>query len=1138
MVETRSQSVTSVATNISTTEAPLSLTELNREVTQIQTTVARLEASFDERFQLMQEKLMANLQRVLEIGLGKKIAAGLGSENPASGVLGVPSGSPIAVNNVPLGPLNAPAISTPTVALNDDVLLISNANNPIQPVNFSYKLFCPKFDGTDFRGWNLKLEQYFEAEMVPDSAKLRIVMLHLEGKALEWHQFMTKAQGGSTQMQWRDYIGMMRDRFDPAGFADPFAELVELRQTDSVDQYYEDFIHLINQVQLPDDYALSMFKNHLRLEISQFVKLLQPASLISAFHLAKHVENMFFPVHKKGSVPVTRSPPPLPLSIPARTGGNMFKTGFNMGGQSGQVSSKQSSPNGLSPNVTTPGGSGGPRRTNRSLSPAEIEERRRKGLCFWCAAKYTPGHKCARSQIFQISVEGLEADADGEVFLDCEDNGEGMLVELPKEEEHVLSLNAMWGATNVDTMKLWIHCGDQQCIALVDSGSSHNFISWTLAKKLNLGLDRKHQLKVVVADGNWMRTLGECKAVEWMVQGSWFRSDFLVLPLKNCEVVLGVQWLSQLGSIKWNFADLKMEFQHEGQARELQGVQPDSLQLIGSKACTRMLKVNHSHRTAALWMIKAPLEMKLSVEVLPTDLQELLQQFTVVFDEPHGLPPIRGHAHKIDLVDEKAVIKVKPYRHSTPQKDEIERLVGEMLNSGIIRNSGSPFSSPVVLVKKKDGSWRMCVDYRRLNQATIKDSFPMPVIEELLDELGEATYFSKLDLRSGYHQIRMQESDIHKTAFRTHEGHYEFLVMPFGLTNAPATFQGLMNKVFKGQLRKYVLVFFDDILVYSNTWESHLIHLQEVLGILKTNQLFAKKSKCCFGAKEVDYLGYVISNGTIAMDEAKIKGILDWPAPTNVKELRGFLGLSGYYRRFVKGYGCIARALTNLLKKGNWQWGAEEQLAFDSLKMAVSSAPVLALPDYTQTFVVETDASDQGVGAVLVQKGRPIAFFSKGLGMRYMGLSVYEKEMMAALMAVKKWSTYLIGRHFIIKTDHQSLKFLAENQAITPFQQKWVVKMMGYDYEVQYRKGIHNTVADVLSRKPGMVSCATMGVTSVSTDVFGRVAATWQNDDKLQKIIKELENGSNRHNKYKWDGRSLTRKDKWIDRLKAKSENR
>ena len=280
----------------------------------------------------------------------------------------------------------------------------------------------------------------------------------------------------------------------------------------------------------------------------------------------------------------------------------------------------------------------------------------------------------------------------------------------------------------------------------------------------------------------------------------------------------------------------------------------------------------------------------------------------------------------------------------------------------------------------------------------------------------------------------MAEEDVHKTAFRTHHGHYEFLVMPFGLTNAPSTFQSLMNSIFQPFLRQFVLVFFDDILVYSATWDDHLQHLEAVFHVLIHHQLYVKYSKCAFGTTKIEYLGHVISRDGVAMDTDKVQCMLNWPYPKSVKEVRGFLGLTGYYRKFVRHYGTIAQPITALLKANAFVWTEEAKLAWDQLKQTMIEALVLALPNFNSTFVVDSDVSSTRIGAILSQKGRTLAYFSKVLSTKHQALLVYEKEMLAILAAVKKWTAYLLGRHFQIKTDHHSLKFLLDQKTNTPTQ--------------------------------------------------------------------------------------------------------
>lgn len=300
---------------------------------------------------------------------------------------------------------------------------------------------------------------------------------------------------------------------------------------------------------------------------------------------------------------------------------------------------------------------------------------------------------------------------------------------------------------------------------------------------------------------------------------------------------------------------------------------------------------------------------------VPSAIADLLREYNHLFDEPRGLPPRRAFDHTIPLLPGAKPVNVWPYRYNPAQKDEVECQVADMLALGIIVPSSSPFASPVLLVQKKDLTWCFCVDYRHLNMVTVKNRYPLLVIDELLDELAGAKFFTSLDLRSGYHQIRMKPEDAHKTAFKTHNSHYEFRVLSYGLTGGLATFQGGMNIVLAPLNRHDVLVFIDDILVYSATMEKHVQLLWQVFQLLDEHQLKIKLSKCSFACLSLTYLAHDISSEGVRTDGRNITAVQKWPTPTNVKEVRGFLGLAGYYRKFVKDFGIISRPLTDLTWK-------------------------------------------------------------------------------------------------------------------------------------------------------------------------------------------------------------------------------
>lgn len=487
-----------------------------------------------------------------------------------------------------------------------------------------------------------------------------------------------------------------------------------------------------------------------------------------------------------------------------------------------------------------------------------------------------------------------------------------------------ISFHALMGHSVLQTIRLMGRIGNSPVNILVDGGSTHNFIQDRVAKKLGLPLQQADSFNVLVGNGEELPCCQLCHQIHVQIEPHLFLVDLYVLPLSGAELVLGVEWLKSLGPVLTDYNPLTLSFLHEGQVVQLQGVSKPGPKEASLHQLKRLVSTQAIDTMLQLHLIE-PAPHSHTSDDKPEWLTPLLQRFEPLFSEPKSLPPPRSTDHHIPLLEGANPVNVRPYRYPHFQKQEIESQIKEMLSQGIIQHSSSAFSSPVLLVRKKDGTWRFCVDYRALNALTTKDRFPILAIEEPLDELYGTRWFSKLDLRSGFNQIRMHPGDISKTAFRTHQGHYEFLVMPFGLCNAPSTFQTTMNFIFQPYLRDFVIVFFDDILVYSQTLDDHHQHLEIVFKCLLDHQLFLKQSKCSFVQPSISYLGHIVSVEGVGPDPEKIQAMLNWPAPKTVKQLCGFLGLTVFYRKFVKHYASIASPLTELLKKEAFNWSPAAQ---------------------------------------------------------------------------------------------------------------------------------------------------------------------------------------------------------------------
>ncbi|XP_062176260.1 uncharacterized protein LOC133881329 [Alnus glutinosa] len=973
----------------------------------------------------------------------------------------------------------------------------------------SVRLDFPRFDGDDPETWCCRAEQFFELYNTPAEQRLSITSFHMDGRALVWFREMRASNLVTT---WPEFIRSMQVRFGRGSYDDPMEKLLKLKQEGPLDDYKTQFDTLALKVQdLLESHKLSCFLGGLKDDIRLPVRMFNPKTLVDAYSLARMQDECLHnfrrysrPSFNSGNY--QHSTQGLSVNLPV----GFSKPNLVPG------SIRTSYPSQSKQSFHAQSGSGPPGKEglkpSQALVPvqkimqAQAEERRRKGLCYSYDSKWTRGHVCAIPKLFLIEAVTEEAsDQSKDLDKGEEDPGEFFL-----EEFSEISLNAITGAPSPRTMRIIGILKHHSIVILIDSGSTHNFVDTKLAASLGIRSSIQDEIQVKIANGDEVPSPGRCKEVKVKMQGYTFRTELFFLPLAGYDAVLGIHWLRTLGPILWDFKELKMEFQYEGVRCLLQGLKQGPPVCLEEGDNFRLPK--HERKGVVLQLMDITTNdsqskgssAKTSQLTVPPPVAEVLQQFEDVFQEPHGLPPRRVLDHAITLQEGAQPVSVRPYRYPFYQKEEIERIVQELLQSGVIQHSHSPFSSPVLLVRKADGTWRMCMDYRALNKVTIKDKFPIPVVDELLDELWGAKIFSKLDLRSGYHQIRVVDSDFPRTAFRTHEGHYEFLVMPFGLTNAPSTFQNLINQIFRPYLRKFILAFFYDILIYSKDLDTHITHLSLALDTLRRNQLFVKLSKCRFGCSEVDYLGHIVSAQGVSADLGKIKAMVDWPFPKTLKALRGFLGLIGYYRKFIKGYGSIAAPLTSLLKKNSLGWTPAAQEAFEALKLAVTQAPVLALPNFSQPFLIECDASGVGIGVVLMQDNRPIAFLSQALKGKALHMSTYEKELFALVTAIQKWRPYLLGKPFVVRTDQQSLKFLLEQKVGTPFQQRWLTKLLGYDFIVEYKKGVENRVADALSRREvdaGEVSLALLSIPHCSW--VDDLKAQYQEDEILKPLLEK-----------------------------------
>ena len=650
------------------------------------------------------------------------------------------------------------------------------------------------------------------------------------------------------------------------------------------------------------------------------------------------------------------------------------------------------------------------------------------------------------------------------------------------------------------TMSMHAKLTGQSCQVLVDSGASGPmaFVSETFCRMHGVHIQRTHGVQSTqLGDGrSQVAVVGECK-LRFVSQQH--KEDLQCTVLAGLphpyDLILTDQWLLRHKIIlDWQAKVMVLRkgiktFTFRGQSETINTARTDArlVNLLTGKQLKRLMRQGVQ---PALVFVRAVEESGQTiftmggqvdhgdpasqggVHLVPEHrLQALLARYPEVFaDElPHGPASIMSDIEVVPTQPNHYPPNKPMYRYSQLEQREMAQQVAELIRLGKIRPSTSPYASPVVFAPKPGGALRMCIDYRGVNAITIRNRYPVPRIDDLIDKLASARVFSAFDLKSGYWQVGLQPSDIPKTAFRTPQGLYEFTVMPFGLANAPSIFQSAMDRIFAAQLNRCVLIYLEGVLVFSPTAEQHEKDLEEVLNVLKMHGLVAARAKCKLNQPEVAYLGHVIGAHGVQPDPRKVASVREWPVPTSVTEVRQFLGLANFYRRFIQGYSARVKPLTDLTRTGaKWPDGGlqgDALRAFSELKVDLTTAPVLATPDFTKQFTIISDASVHACGAVLMQDGRPCAFFSKkwtGPESRY---TTTDQEMLGCIEALREWRCYLEGVPFTLVTDHQPNTWFDTKALLDRKHARWAEFLSRFTFTWEYRPGRIN-VADPLSRRP------------------------------------------------------------------------
>lgn len=679
--------------------------------------------------------------------------------------------------------------------------------------------------------------------------------------------------------------------------------------------------------------------------------------------------------------------------------------------------------------------------------------------------------------------------------------------------------------------EIQVEISNKKFTAYIDCGSSSNLISSKIVSDINLEVDPSTK-EFKVADTRIVKAQGAVTEVSIRSGEFEFHTDLQVFPRLEHEILLGIPWLVKYNpSINWVTGAVVIN--KDGQEFQLPRRKYDHVQMPSKmkveiiQDMTTFMDVTRNDAMGVLTLEPAvDVGPESEVELLirpdmPDSVKEVLRRYQNVFleDLPKGAMPVRQgiHEFRIDLLPDTQPIYRPIYKLSPKELEEVRRQIEYLLDRDLIRRSKSPWGAPILFAGKKDGSLRMCLDYRWLNARTVKNRYPLPLPEELLDRLSGKQYFTRIDLRSGYWQMPIRKQDQPRTAFRSRYGHFEFKVVPFGLSNAPPQFMAMMNDILADELDKTCVVFLDDIIIYSDSAEEHASELATILAKLQENHLYAKAKKCMVCVTELDFVGYWVSKDGITPHRSKVQAVLEWPPPKNVSDVRSYLGMVSYYRKFIRSFSDMAAPLNQLLRKNEpFVWGPQQQKSYKDLQEALSSAPVLRLADPLKKYTLATDASDYALGGVLMQESEkgyyPLAFISRTLRSAEKNYDTYDKEMLGIIYALQQWRHYLEGAPGGVEvwTDHQPATHLLKQKDMTRTQVRYLKQglMQSIAPTLKYIKGKANVVADALSRNPA--SRGQVGAIS-TVEADPEVSKQWIHDlrseEETKMTMEQLEAG-------------------------------